>query len=160
MKLNAFLRRTDTTPINATSFIKQHWGSELVVVHGTKYYPAELPGFCRMHNNELTALITYHISGSACEVVTLNSTAEGQGIGTSLMRQVEDEARKQGCTEVWLVTTNDNERAIAFYQKLGYKLVKVHEGTVAKSRKIKPEIPLYGYNGIEIKDELEFRKTL
>jgi ribosomal protein S18 acetylase RimI-like enzyme len=41
-----------------------------------------------------------------------------------------------------LITTNDNLRAIGFYQRLGYQLVNVYPNAVEKSRKIKSEIPL------------------
>jgi GNAT superfamily N-acetyltransferase len=42
----------------------------------------------------------------------------GQGIGTRIMRSVENEAARRGCRGVWLDTAS--YQAPAFYQKLGF----------------------------------------
>ena len=61
---------------------------------------------------------------------------------------------------MWLITTNDNLNALRFYQKRGFELVAVHRHAVDESRKIKPEIPLVGENGIPIRDELGLELAL
>jgi hypothetical protein len=65
-----------------------------------------------------------------------------------------------GCTRLWLITTNDNLHALRFYQKRGFMLVAVHRNAVEQSRKLKPEIPLYGKDGIPIRDEIELEMLL
>jgi len=57
---------------------------------------------------------------------------------------------------LWLITTNDNDPAIAFYLSTGLRQVAVHRGALAESRKLKPEIPLIGHGGKPIDDEIEF----
>jgi GNAT superfamily N-acetyltransferase len=42
----------------------------------------------------------------------------GQGLGTRILRMAEDEARRRGCTGVWLDT--HDWQAPRFYEKLGY----------------------------------------
>jgi hypothetical protein len=59
-----------------------------------------------------------------------------------------------------LITTNDNTKALRFWQKRGFRLAAVHRNAVEKSRKIKPEIPLTGNDGIPIKDEIELEMAL
>ncbi len=76
------------------------------------------------------------------------------------MNLAEDEALKNNCKTIWLITTNDNLWAINFYQKLGYKLNKINYNAVEKSRELKPCIPLTGTNGIAIKDEWEFVRNI
>ena len=88
------------------------------------------------------------------EVLTLNSTLEGAHIGSALVLTVIDEARSRKLTHMWLTTTNDNLKALGFFQRLGFRLVEVHPGVVDEARKIKPEIPEYGQAGIPIHDEL------
>jgi GNAT superfamily N-acetyltransferase len=46
-----------------------------------------------------------------------------QGIGTQLMRAVEDEARRQGCAYAYTMTF----QALGFYEKLGYVVWGVQE---------------------------------
>ena len=61
----------------------------------------------------------------------------------------------------WLITTNDNLSAIGLYQRHGFRLAELHVGGVDRSREtLKPEIPLVGDHGIEIHDELVFRRDL
>lgn len=141
---------------SVTDFITQHWGIEYIVVHQDIYYPARFEGYIAEENNEIMGLITYLVKNDCCEIITLNSTIEHKGIGRALMKLVVDEALLNKCKNVWLITTNDNIRAIEFYQKYGFQLTKVYPDAVTASRKIKPEIPLVADNGIPIKDELEF----
>jgi N-acetylglutamate synthase-like GNAT family acetyltransferase len=138
------------------SFIKEHWGSNLVVVHSDSYYPSQLDGFIAILDDKKVGLITYQIEVSKCEVITLNSIIENCGVGTALMRLVENEAKVKDCKEIWLITTNDNLQAIGFYQKIGYQLVNIFPNAVEESRKLKPEIQLIAKNRIPIRDELKF----
>jgi ribosomal protein S18 acetylase RimI-like enzyme len=60
------------------------------------------------------------------------------------------------CSRVWLVTTNDNTYAIRFYQKQGFNICNIYLNTINKSRELKPEIPLKGFDDIPILHEIEF----
>jgi ribosomal protein S18 acetylase RimI-like enzyme len=137
-------------------FVKSHWGSEKIIVHNTIYFPNKIDGFIAEYNFEKIGLITYHILRKNCEIITHNSIKENQGIGTRLVNLVIDKAKSKGCKKIRLITTNDNLKAISFYQRLGFQLFNVYPGAVEESRKLKPEIPLIGDNGLPIKDELEF----
>ncbi len=133
----------------------EHWGDEFVVAHGVIYRSAGLPGFGAWVEGEAVGLITYHLDGDNCEIVTLNSTREGLGIGTALIETVRKNAQCAGCRRLWLVTTNDNLHALGFYQKRGFRLVALRPGAMVGARKLKPAIPLIGNDGIPIRDELE-----
>lgn len=136
-------------------FMVEHWGDEIVVAHGAIYRPAELPGFVAYAENTVTGLVTYHLNAESCEIVTLDSLQEGLGIGAALIEAVHDVAVRSGCRRLWLITTNDNTRALRFYQKRGFRLVAVRPGAVDAARRIKPGIPQIGNDGIPIRDELE-----
>jgi ribosomal protein S18 acetylase RimI-like enzyme len=141
-------------------YVAEHWGAEIVVAHGTIYYPAELPGFVADSDGNAAGLVTFHIAGEACEIVTLDSQIEGRGIGTALIEAVKAAAIAVGFRRLWLVTTNDNLHALGFYQKRGFRLVAVHPGRVDAARRLKPEIPLIGNDGIPIRDEIELETVL
>ena len=45
-----------------------------------------------------------------------------RGIGTALMRRVEEELARLGCPKLNLQVRASNEEVVAFYEKLGYKI--------------------------------------
>lgn len=141
-------------------YLSQHWGSHMIVTRGRIHDASALPGFVALLGEDIVGLITYNIDLSNCEIVTLNSSIKGIGIGTALMKAVEMHAIDQNCNSLWLITTNDNQPSLDFYQKRGYKIVAIHHDAIKESRKLKPEIPLFGINGIPIRDEIELELDL
>jgi GNAT superfamily N-acetyltransferase len=138
------------------AFITDQWSDESIVVHGSAYFPHTLDGFLAItSDSEPVGLLTYVIKNSACEIVTLNSIVEGEGIGSALVRAVQREAIRSGCSRVWCVTTNDNFPALIFYQKIGFRIVRIYPRAVERARLLKPSIPLYGLESIPIRDEIE-----
>jgi ribosomal protein S18 acetylase RimI-like enzyme len=47
----------------------------------------------------------------------------GRGVGHELMRACLKQARAWGCDAVWLAVWEQNPRAIAFYEKVGFRAV-------------------------------------
>lgn len=140
--------------------VRDHWGSDVVVSRGRVHRPAELPGFIAWLGDGRLGLLTYRIEEAACEVVTLDSLREGLGVGTMLIDAAGQAAQAAGCTRLWLVTTNDNLHALRFYQKRGFVIAAVHVNALAESRRLKPEIPLTGFDGIPLRDEVELEIRL
>jgi ribosomal protein S18 acetylase RimI-like enzyme len=143
-----------------SQFMLEHWGSNQVVSRGVVYHPQDFPGFVAMNDGEKVGLITYNIVDESCEIVTINSTQQSSGVGTALIEAVRDTAIKSGCKRLWLITTNDNLNALRFYQKRGFVLVAIHRNALDISRKLKPEIPLIGNDGIPLRDEIELEMML
>lgn len=143
-----------------TSLVKERWGADMVVVHGTIYYPSALPGYIAWQSEDRIGLITYNLAGGACEIVTLDSLRPRSGIGTALIQAVRQTAEAAGCCRLWVITTNDNLEALRFYQTRGFVLIAVHPNALERSRRIKPEIPLIGKHGIPLRDEIELEMFL
>ena len=143
-----------------SQFIFEHWGSNKAISCGVVHFPQNLPGFVVLHDGEKVGLITYNIRGTSCEIVTINSVRQFAGVGTALIEAVRDIALKSGCKRLWLITTNDNMNALRFYQKRGFVLVAIHRNALDISRKLKPEIPLIGNDGIPLRDEIELEMIL
>jgi RimJ/RimL family protein N-acetyltransferase len=78
----------------------------------------------------------------------------------ALIEAVKNTARAAKCKRLWLITTNDNLNALRFYQKRGFVLVAVHRNALEISRQLKPEIPLFGADGIPLRDEIELEMIL
>jgi len=140
-----------------------HWGSTKVVSRGKVIDATQIPRIvARDSHGKLVGLLTYRIDleNHDCELVSINSEIEGNGIGTKLINLLEAEAKAERCKRIWLITTNDNPEAAAFYVKRGYRLTKVHRNALKKSRELKPQIPQVGKHGIPLLDEWEFEKQI
>jgi ribosomal protein S18 acetylase RimI-like enzyme len=136
------------------------WGSTAVARKGVLVDAAELPGFVAEVDGRRAGLVTYARRGDELEIVTIHVDEEGRGVGRALMDAVVSRARDEGVRRIWLTTTNDNLRAVAFYQRWGMDLVALIRDGVAASRLVKPSIPMVGRNGIPIRHELEFELLL
>jgi N-acetylglutamate synthase-like GNAT family acetyltransferase len=141
-------------------FWVEHWGSEEMVSRGKVYRPEQLEGFVVEEDTAWIGLLTFFIEANECEVTSFDSLREGQGIGTMLLNTAIEEARERDCRRIFLITTNDNLNALGFYQKRGFELATIYRGAVNESRKIKPSIPLIGYNSIPLRDEIELEMSL
>lgn len=126
-----------------------------MVVHGECIDLGTADGYYACENDEIIGLITYRITDGGLEILSLNSIIENKGIGSALMGKVISKAKSSGCSRIMLITTNDNTSALRFYQKRGFDMVRLYRNALDISRKIKPEIPLSGEDGIPIKHEIE-----
>ena len=144
-----------------TQVFIEYWGSDNVAARGVIHYARDLrEGFVAMLNDERAGLITYEIAGDSCEIVSLNSLRPSMGIGTMLIEAARNVAIQAHCRRLWLTTTNDNINALRFYQKRGFVLAALYRDAVAVARKLKPEIPLIGDNGIPLRDEIELEMLI
>lgn len=141
-------------------FINSRWFSTVMVVRGKLIDMTILDGFAAYEDEKIIGLVTYKISGTECEIMSLDSLIEKQGIGTALVNKVIEAARDNKCTKIKLITTNDNINALRFYQKRGFDMVKLYRNALDISRKLKPSIPLFGEFDIPLKHEIEFEMDL
>jgi ribosomal protein S18 acetylase RimI-like enzyme len=144
----------------AEQLMLNQMGSARAVAKGVLFNVLEQRGFVVLVDNQPTALVTYHIQGKDCEIRTLHSEKEAMGLGSALVEAVKTIGREAGCTRLWLITTNDNIQAIRWYQKRGFTIAAVYVNALEESRKIKPEIPLFGNDGLPLRDEIEFEMCL
>jgi ribosomal protein S18 acetylase RimI-like enzyme len=142
------------------AFLERHHSTR-VVSRGCMQYPATLPGFVALRGGEPLAVATYRLDGDECEMVTLHADVENAGAGSALVAAVRVVASGAGCRRIWLITTNDNTHALRFYQRRGFRIAAAHLGVIDEvSRRMKPEIPLAGNDGIPIRDEIEMELEL
>jgi len=140
-------------------FFNRHWGSPEMVISSGIYDCTALDGFAYLNEEAVIAgLITYVVKDEECEIISLDSLEEKKGIGTALMKEVEKVAAGNRCKRIKLITTNDNLLALKFYQKRGFMISTIHRFAVEKARKVKPSIPMFGNDGIPIRDEIELEK--
>ncbi|WAH44324.1 GNAT family N-acetyltransferase [Alicyclobacillus fastidiosus] len=140
---------------------RSEWGGDRMVSRGHVYHLDDLQSIVARTGKQLVGAATYRFDGDAgCELMSINATNQGGGVGTKLLSAVEAQARDAGRTRVWLITSNDNVDALRFYQRRGYRLAALYPGAIDHARSIKPAIPLVGDHGIAIHDEIELAKAL
>ena len=127
---------------------------ELIDVLAASALVADLDG-------ERAGLLTYRFDFDGCELTGLVSLQPGRGIGRALLAALVEAARAGGAARIWVVTTNDNTRALRFYQRAGFRLVGLRPGAVTEARtRLKPSIARFGQDDIPIRDELELELPL
>ena len=143
-----------------TRVLKQYWATTMQVSRGQLHKADELPGFAARKDGQEVGLITYNIDGDSCEIVTHNSYAGHGGVGSCLLTAVRHVAREHGCRRLWLVTTNDNTPSMRFYQRRDFDMVALHRNAITDARKLKPEMPEVGLDGIRVRHEIEMEYVL
>ena len=151
---------TDSDCEWVSAVVRERWGAPIVVSRGAIHHPDQLPGFVAVVDDKRVGLLTFHVNDNECEVITIDALIEGIGIGGALLQQVTALARARGCRRIWLITTNENTRALRFYQKQGFVLAAIHRHALAASRQLKPSIPRVGRDGIPLRDEIEMERDL
>ena len=144
----------------AADLLCKTWGSTRVVSRGQVHEVIHLPGFVALVKNQPVGLATYRISDAECELTTIDSVRQGIGVGSALLEAVKETAQRANCRRLWLITTNDNLKALRFYQRRGFALAALHRDALVVSRRLKPEIPLIGADGIPLRDEIELELIL
>ena len=141
--------------------INAAWYGPLIAVNSRIWNTETMPGFAALdEHDEILGYLLYAMHDNACEIMALESLRENRGVGTGLIRAVKDAAKANGLRQLIVTTTNDNLRAIRFYQRRGFALQALRPNILEQSRKLKPSIPLMGMDGIPLRDELEFSLNL
>lgn len=142
--------------LEVNNFIIKQWYSSNMVVKNKVIDMRKLDGFIVLDEDKIIGLITYSIEDRTCEIISLDSLRENRGIGTKLLNRVIEEAKVQNCMKVKLITTNDNIKALKFYQRRDFDMVGFYYNALEKARVLKPSIPLIGENDIPLRHEIEF----
>lgn len=143
-----------------TAKLEAGWGSVRMVSNGKLYDVRDQEGLIAEAGGVAAGMLMYHLEDGECEIRLLESFRPNMGVGSRLIRAVIDVARNAGCRRLWVVTTNDNTRALRFYQKNGFHLSAIRVNAVTEARKLKPEIPDTGMDGIPLRDEIELSMEL
>jgi len=138
----------------------REWTSTSVARLGELVEAAELPGHLATLAGRRVGLVLVDVRHREYEVVAISTSEPRRGVGRALMECCFAEARAAGCRRVWLVTTNNNITAIAFYQRLGMDLRALHRHALRVSRELKATIPERDADGVRIDHELEFEVLL
>ncbi len=132
----------------------ERWGGEPIVISGECIRVPEVYGYKISEGRKLLGLITVRESAHYLEIVSLDSFSENKGIGSALIEKAAERALETDKKRVVLTTTNDNTKALGFYQRQGFVISSFKKNGAARSRRLKPSIPLWGDLNIPIRDEI------
>ena len=139
---------------------REEWGLPNVSF-SRQYMPTDVEGLAwRAGDGNEIGLVTWAVDGDRAEIVSVQALESGRRIGSRLMDAAEEELRRRGVKTVHLVTTNDNHRALAFYVRRGYRLVRLHLDAMDRVRQAKPQVLLIGDDGIPLRDMWELERDL
>lgn len=144
----------------AERLVSERFASYRIVSRGVLHDARALPGLIAESEGAPVGLLQYRVAGEQFEVVVLIAVPPRRGVGRFLLREAEPIARSHGCKRLWLITTNDNAAAFAFYRAIGWHQAAIHRGAMRASRRLKPEIPELASDGTPIEDEIEFELLL
>lgn len=133
----------------------RHFVSPEIWSRDKPFHADALPGFIAEVAGVPCGHITMHHAERETEVITLVSERENIGLGDALLKRAIEVSRDRGDTRLFLTTSNDNFRALGFYQRRGMRIVAVIPGAIDRSRQREPAIPTQAANGVPIRDELE-----
>lgn len=101
--------------------------------------PVGFEGFVAEDDGGPAGLLLHRIDEGRCEVVALIVRQKRKGHGRALMEAARAAAEDSGCDRVWLITTDDNPDALAFYNSLGMVESQRHLNFVDTVRQSKPD---------------------
>jgi ribosomal protein S18 acetylase RimI-like enzyme len=142
------------------TYLINNWGGDSIISKGRKHNCRDLQGIIAEGDYSISGMCLYYIEDDELEIVLIESFIEHNGIGSLLLKDIENVAVENGIKRIWLVTTNDNINAMRFYLKRGFTFKRIERNAIDEYRKMKPGIPIIGNYGIPIIDELEFEKIL
>ncbi|MBG6164769.1 GNAT superfamily N-acetyltransferase [Labrenzia sp. EL_195] len=140
--------------------LRERWAGPEMLLDGENVDASRLPGFVAYDGNDLVGLVTLIKRENEWEILTLDSINRWGGVGSQLLDAIVTEARAKNMPRLIVRTSNDNLDAFRFYQRRGFRIERVAQGVIDAERQKKPEIPLRGDYGIEIRDEVLFARTL
>jgi ribosomal protein S18 acetylase RimI-like enzyme len=142
------------------ALMREAWGTMVVARRGEAVDVTGLAGFVARLDGADVGLAMVAAREDEVEVVAISTQVEGRGVGRALLEACIQDAHARGCRRLWLSTTNNNVRALAFYQRNGLDLCAFRRDGVAESRQVKPSIPLADSSGCPIAHELELELVL
>jgi GNAT superfamily N-acetyltransferase len=137
------------------------WGSVRVAVHHELFDLQELPCLIAVSDKrEVVGYCYYRIADDECEIMAIESVVSNTGIGSALVSAVVSKAKSENCKRIYVNTSNDNTRALRFYQRRGFAMCAVRWNEFDYLRTIKRSIPLIGDDGIPLLHEIELEMKL
>src|SRR5919108_4339914 len=94
------IRPAEDRDSEARAGFLERWHSLRVARLGAREHPLDHPALVTERNGRLVGVLTYVVRGADCEVLTLHVDDRRQRLGTALIAEVKEIARRAGCTRL------------------------------------------------------------
>jgi GNAT superfamily N-acetyltransferase len=121
--------------------VDRRWGLPVVTPVRSYPEPERLDGVVAEVDGRRSGAVTFRVDGDEWEVVTVNAVEPRLGAGRAMLEEVRRRAWAAGASRVWLITNDTNTGAIAFYERIGMRRVRVHPRFIDVVRAAKPDLP-------------------
>lgn len=117
------------------------WSLPVVTPTGAYEDPSSFDGVVAEIDSSPAGAVTYRTDDAGgWEVVTVNATVPRAGAGTAMMSAVKDAAASAGAARLWLITTDENHGALAFYERLRMRRARTLPDFVEVVARHKPAV--------------------
>jgi ribosomal protein S18 acetylase RimI-like enzyme len=85
-----------------------------------------LCGYVTLKIEEISQSVFRHADRIATvDQLAVDESAQGRGVGTTLMQEVDRRARKSKCSQIRLDVLTFNEKARSFYERIGFTPIRL-----------------------------------
>lgn len=103
--------------------VSEEW-LDMLIRHGNVFFLAEEDGKA-VGFASLNMRFKYDKYGAELDIISVRQESQGKGVGTALLKAVEDYVKDAGKWSLYLFTSFDNYKARRFYAKHGYLVVGI-----------------------------------
>lgn len=107
-----------------------------------------------------TGLLTFKVFGSRLVIATHDVLEPHRGIGRAMLNELAYRASIMNITMLELAVRNDALGPLAFYQKCGFRLVRLDSGFWTPERCKSYEVDAQGHDDIPVRDRLILRRDI
>jgi GNAT superfamily N-acetyltransferase len=151
-------------PITDRAFLEEllrlRWSGGALLLHDKMVSPADVEALAAYDGDRLAGVATWRLEGNVLYMFTLNNITEQRGVGVTLLGAMMQLARDKKAPLIRVIVTNDNLKALGFYQRRGFRIIAVYPGAVDTIRAANPNVPMMGADRIPIRDEIELEREL
>ncbi len=143
-----------------TELLRLRWSDGTVSVRGKLIGIDDVEALGVYENGRLQGIATWLVEGGTLYLATMNNVTDRRGVSTALLDAMIALGREKRFPVLRALISNDNTKAIRFYQRRGFRIVAAHIGIIDMMRRLKPSIPEKGIDGIPMRDEIELEMVL
>lgn len=139
----------------AVALLQRHFGAAFAA-HGNGDVLERASMLVAEGDREVAGALAWHLADGALQILAVATDPMWQrtGIGGHLLAEAELIARRHEQPQIVATITNDNLPALYFYQRRGYRILRIDRDVFAA------EPPRTGFGNIPIVDEIRLVKAL
>ena len=144
------------------SCVKEMGGNETITTGGKTFNLHNTKAYMSAERRSVAGILAFahDFETDECQIIAFYSRFRNHGLGSELLDAMIQKAIQLECARLNVFLTNDQTRALRFFQRRGFQLSELRLDTIDEARERDPKIPLYGEDAIEVRHELGLEMVL